>query len=55
MFGSERYNEKHSNFIIAITKSILITQISILYHFKGLETHIVGLISKPRIEQLFRK
>ena len=31
---TSRYNEKHSNFIIAITKSILITQISILYHLK---------------------
>jgi len=41
---ASRYNEKHSNFIIAITKSIFITQISILYHYKGLETHILNIL-----------
>ena len=41
---ASRYNEKHSNFIIAITKSIFITQFSNLYHYKGLETHILNII-----------
>jgi len=41
---ASRYNEKHSNFIIAITKSIFITQFSILYHYKGLETHILHIV-----------
>ena len=41
---ASRYNEKHSNFIIAITKSIFITQFNILYHYKGLETHILNII-----------
>ena len=41
---ASRYNEKHSNFIIAITKSIFITQFSILYHYKGLETHILNIL-----------
>ena len=41
---ASRYNEKHSNFIIAITKSIFITQFSILYHYTGLETHILNIL-----------
>ena len=41
---ASRYNEKHSNFIIEISKSIFITQFSILYHYKGLETHILNII-----------
>ena len=36
--------KKHSNFIIAISKSIFITQISILYHYKGLETYTLNIL-----------
>ena len=41
---ASRYNEKHSNFIITITKSIFITQFSILYHYKGLVTHFLNIV-----------
>ena len=41
---ASRYNEKHSNFIIAITKSIFLKQFSILYLYKGLETHILNIL-----------
>ena len=50
---ASRYNEKHSNFIIAITKSIFITQFSILYHYKGLETHILNMKLFVKTELFF--
>ena len=41
---ASRYNEKQSNFIIAITKSIFIILFSILYLYKGLESHILNIL-----------